>query len=418
MGKTPLQNSSKKKIVFRFCFLVFMLFGLCATTNADNCLPLYREGRYTEAIQCYDEVIRENISSNVVGSAWFQKGICLSNLGNIDEAVAAMDEAAKVDPQYTGFSSALYPDYKRISESTEMNTMVEDSNDAASWNDKGNVLAMQGKYDEAIKAFNEAIQLDPNNSATWSNKGNVLSLQGNYNESIKAFDEAIKLDPNNAGAWNNKGMDLYDQGKYDEAIKAFDEAIRLKPDYARARQNKDDANSALAQQKNAEAIMEKSNGTEAVKEKLGPYTVSFILTNTSLEVNSSASKWGNPFSDDSGYSEGTVHVVPKNRTNLSVAMITVMESNSGMEYDTSGGSPARNLEKGGWENIQVSTRIIDGDKTATFVSADSPTLRDNSIYWITYRLNNNAIVDIQSWIPMDKGTEDLLNTIHVAWAAI
>ena len=58
----------------------------------------------------------------------------------------------------------------------------------------------------------------------------MLSIdQGKYDEAIKAYDEAIRLDPKYADAWNNKGTALNNQGKYDEAIKAYDEAIRLDP---------------------------------------------------------------------------------------------------------------------------------------------------------------------------------------------
>ena len=68
----------------------------------------------------------------------------------------------------------------------------------------------------------------------WYNKGYSLYEQGKYEEAIKAYDEAIRLDPNLAQAWNNKGEALRNQGKSDAAIKAYDEAIRLDPNYAQA----------------------------------------------------------------------------------------------------------------------------------------------------------------------------------------
>ena len=92
---------------------------------------------------------------------------------------------------------------------------------------------IQGKYDEAIKAYDEAIRLDPNLAEAWNNKGNALYSQGKYDEAIKAYDEAIRLDPNFADAWCNKGNALDDKGKYDEAIKAYDEAIRLRSQLCR-----------------------------------------------------------------------------------------------------------------------------------------------------------------------------------------
>jgi tetratricopeptide (TPR) repeat protein len=37
----------------------------------------------------------------------------------------------------------------------------------------------------------------------WFNKGVALDNQGKYDDAIKAYDEAIRLDPNDAGAREN-----------------------------------------------------------------------------------------------------------------------------------------------------------------------------------------------------------------------
>jgi tetratricopeptide (TPR) repeat protein len=55
-----------------------------------------------------------------------------------------------------------------------------------------------------------------------------------YDDAIKAYDEAIKLDPEDAEAWYDKGAALYMQGKYDEATMAYDTAFKLAPYMARA----------------------------------------------------------------------------------------------------------------------------------------------------------------------------------------
>ena len=59
---------------------------------------------------------------------------------------------------------------------------------------------------------------------TWSNKGVALFSLGKYYEAIKAYDEAIQLDPNDAAAWYNKGVALDALGKTTEANAAFTEA--------------------------------------------------------------------------------------------------------------------------------------------------------------------------------------------------
>ncbi len=81
------------------------------------------------------------------------------------------------------------------------------------WVDTGVDLGMQGKYDEAIKAYDEVIQINPNLPAAWINKGTAFNNQSKYNEAIKAYDEAIQINPNLVEAWINKGGALNNQGK-------------------------------------------------------------------------------------------------------------------------------------------------------------------------------------------------------------
>ena len=59
--------------------------------------------------------------------------------------------------------------------------------------------------------------------------GFALSQQGKYDEALRTFDKAIEIDPQNADAWYLKGMVLDDMGKHDEATQAYDEAIRIDP---------------------------------------------------------------------------------------------------------------------------------------------------------------------------------------------
>lgn len=61
---------------------------------------------------------------------------------------------------------------------------------AADWFNKGDDLAGQGKYLEAIQAYDRAIQLKPNYDSAWYNKGVALKALGRSNESAAAFAKA------------------------------------------------------------------------------------------------------------------------------------------------------------------------------------------------------------------------------------
>jgi tetratricopeptide (TPR) repeat protein len=99
---------------------------------------------------------------------------------------------------------------------------------AASLNGKGMDLVDKNKYDDAIKAFNEAIRIDPSYVPALDNKGYVLNKQGKYDDAIEAFDEAIRIDPSYVPALDNKGIALNGLGRTTEAEAALAMALLLR----------------------------------------------------------------------------------------------------------------------------------------------------------------------------------------------
>ena len=50
-------------------------------------------------------------------------------------------------------------------------------------------------YEEAIKCFDKAVELDPNNALAWISKANALTESGNNVEAKKCMEMAEKIDP-------------------------------------------------------------------------------------------------------------------------------------------------------------------------------------------------------------------------------
>ena len=55
-----------------------------------------------------------------------------------------------------------------------LTTSAQGQQTAEDWFNKGDTLTSQGKYDEAIQAYDQAIQLKPNYDTAWYNKGVAL----------------------------------------------------------------------------------------------------------------------------------------------------------------------------------------------------------------------------------------------------
>ncbi|GAB4426184.1 MAG: hypothetical protein OHK0039_44110 [Bacteroidia bacterium] len=78
--------------------------------------------------------------------------------------------------------------------------------EAQSHLDKGIEFFNQRKYQEALKAFDQAIALDPQDANPWNGKGIVLNTLGQHPEALTAFDQAIALDPQFSYPWPGKGL--------------------------------------------------------------------------------------------------------------------------------------------------------------------------------------------------------------------
>ena len=59
----------------------------------------------------------------------------------------------------------------------------------------GNALRAQGKLDEAIAEYREAIRLKPDLGPAFKDLGDALNRQGKSNEAAAAFREADQLNP-------------------------------------------------------------------------------------------------------------------------------------------------------------------------------------------------------------------------------
>ena len=72
------------------------------------------------------------------------------------------------------------------------------------WIKNGLFFAREEKYEEAIKSFDKALEINPHYSKAWNNKGIVLAKLKKYNDAIKCYDNALNIEPSNEYAIKNK----------------------------------------------------------------------------------------------------------------------------------------------------------------------------------------------------------------------
>lgn len=90
------------------------------------------------------------------------------------------------------------------------------------------------RYNEAIRDYKKAIELDPKFSKAYNNLGNMYYALQEYEEAIKHFSKAIELSPQDAEPYCSRGALYFDLNKFKEAKTDIEKSITLNPKYAQA----------------------------------------------------------------------------------------------------------------------------------------------------------------------------------------
>ncbi|HOW97525.1 MAG TPA: tetratricopeptide repeat protein [Kiritimatiellia bacterium] len=101
------------------------------------------------------------------------------------------------------------------------------------WNSLGQAFNDEGRHEEALKAYERALALEPT-SLVHVNAGITLNSLGRSEEALRQYREALRLDPSNADAENRLGIALASLGRQEEAVEAQRRALALRPDHALA----------------------------------------------------------------------------------------------------------------------------------------------------------------------------------------
>ena len=85
-------------------------------------------------------------------------------------------------------------------------------------------------YKQAIKAYAQALSLDPEHSRAHFGKARAFSHLDDLHSAIKTYENVLNYEPNNIYALRNSGWLLMRQQQYLQALKNYENALSLVPD--------------------------------------------------------------------------------------------------------------------------------------------------------------------------------------------
>lgn len=160
-----------------------------------------------------------NLQGQIVGVVTIK----VTNGQNINLAIGA------------GRVNELHPGKLRLL--AEISAKAKGSDSAESQYKTGLEALWLGNYDNAVGYFENAINRNPRRADAWVQVGYCKVKQGKNEEAIKAYRQALLLKPGSDEVLNKLGDAYYYLGRLTEAIASYKEAARLRPRSAEAHYN-------------------------------------------------------------------------------------------------------------------------------------------------------------------------------------
>lgn len=121
-----------------------------------------------------------------------------AELGNIDDAVSAYQNAITLSPE-SGFL----------------------------WNNLGQLLAKNERNEEAINAFQKALTCSPQDFLGWDGIGHTYLKLGLHQNAISAFERALEIAPGYEFSWSGIGQAYMESGQLEKAIVALGKVVKI-----------------------------------------------------------------------------------------------------------------------------------------------------------------------------------------------
>jgi len=189
------------------------------------------------------------------------------NAGNYDLAISTLQEAAQLDPKQDLVWARLgQTDFNSANKLTDASAKTDRYNDAITnyqkaidakkaataslpspeanhdlagyYNGLAEAQGKVGKSDDAMKSYEQAVQLDPTHAAQYYyNEGALLTNSNKIDDAIAAFDKCIAADPTKADAYYWKGINLLGKATMKGSVmvapegtaEAFNKYLQLQP---------------------------------------------------------------------------------------------------------------------------------------------------------------------------------------------
>jgi tetratricopeptide (TPR) repeat protein/tRNA A-37 threonylcarbamoyl transferase component Bud32 len=212
--------------------------------------PALAEDRFLEALghlRRYDNVAEVDAAIRILeglgeraevqaalARAYLDKRTITGESAWLEKALAAGRKAAAADPDLAAVRETrgriALLDGKPADAAAEFRAALQrQPNSVEAQLGLAKALEKLGRADDAEKAYQTAIAIQPGLWSTYSHLGVFRQVRGDFPGALESFQAAARLSPDNTRAYENLGNVLLLLGRHDEAIREYGRSIAIRP---------------------------------------------------------------------------------------------------------------------------------------------------------------------------------------------
>jgi tetratricopeptide (TPR) repeat protein len=209
-----------------------------SSSENDDFEGVYRQGlaeleagNYERALMFFERAIVINGNQAEV---WTKRAVALQNLNRIEEAIEANQRAITLikGNQLLATNNFLNNSTQsKVESSPSIPEPIINLDDAEKCFEQGNSLFLEGRYQEAIASYDQALKVKPDLHEAWFNRGRALANLGRYEEASTSYDNALKIKSDYHEASYARVGSLLVLARYEEALTICDQTLELQPDF-------------------------------------------------------------------------------------------------------------------------------------------------------------------------------------------
>jgi len=209
-------------------------FGEAVKSDPTNLEGQEGLGRSAYAAERYEEALAplQSWAAGATTNAEAQGmlGWTTYRLKRYDEAVQAFSRAvelAQTPAEYRGLGDSYRALGEHEAAAEAYQRWVELApEDAEAYRTLGETLNVLQRYDEAVAAFTKSLELEPTSDA-YKGLGDVAYAQKDFEQALRDYRQAIDLDAGSTAAHNGAGWSLYQLKRYPEALASFEQSLGI-----------------------------------------------------------------------------------------------------------------------------------------------------------------------------------------------